>query len=126
MEVTCRRTYRRAEIIDLVKGIGLEGVRQIVVRDDSDPRDATKIARWDGLIADFLHRVKGRADLVARGQIIRAHLREDGIRIGPALFTLGRKPEAGGPCRPSVASIGSNSGERESDRRRGPGLEGGP
>jgi ubiquinone/menaquinone biosynthesis C-methylase UbiE len=92
MAVASRRTYRRAEIIDLVNGIELEGVQQIVVRDDSDPMDSGKIARWDGLIGDFLHQVRGGADLVTRGLTIRAHLREDGILVGPALFTLGMKP----------------------------------
>jgi SAM-dependent methyltransferase len=90
--VAFRKTYLRRDIVELVAAVGLEGGRQIVERDDSDPLDAAKIERWQRLTTDLIGRAWEAGALAARGQSIRARLPEVGIRISPALFLVGRKP----------------------------------
>jgi SAM-dependent methyltransferase len=89
--VAFRGTYRRAEIIELVEGLGVDGVQAFIERDGSDPMEAKKVARWDRLIAEFVERGNRSATLQARGRAIGERLHEAGIVISPALYVVGWK-----------------------------------
>jgi SAM-dependent methyltransferase len=96
MGVAFRATYRRAKIIEMVDGLGLDGVQAFIERDDSDPMEAENVSRWDQLIAEFVERGNRSAGLRARGRAIGARLHVAGIVISPALYVVGWKhPRAG-------------------------------
>lgn len=90
--VAPRPTYRRAELLDLVRSLHLAGLQVLYDRDRSDPRDPIRIARFDAFVDDYLQRAAGQPRLVARGRRIRARLHDVGIAFAGALFALGVKP----------------------------------
>lgn len=87
-----RPTYRKSALLDLVGSLGLVNLQAVDERDETDSRDPSRTARFDAMIGEILERARGRSDLVARGQAIRARLHDVAIAIASALFIVGVKP----------------------------------
>jgi SAM-dependent methyltransferase len=90
-EVHCE-TYRRAEIVGLVEGLGLADLRLHDLADpDEDPHDAATIAELEAAIDRYIGLAAGHPDLQARGEELRARLRTVGVRGATQLLAIGRR-----------------------------------
>jgi ubiquinone/menaquinone biosynthesis C-methylase UbiE len=93
-----RRMYTRSELVALLHTLGLSNLQVLEQRDDSNPRDAAKVARYEAFIEDYLEVSRGRPEMIERGVRIRARLHAIGINITSWLCVMGTKtPRRPGP-----------------------------
>ena len=86
-----RETYARAEIIAIVGRLGLSDLRVHDLADpDEDPHDPDTVAELEDAIDRHIGLAAGHPDLQARGQVLRARLREVGVRGATQLVMIGR------------------------------------
>jgi SAM-dependent methyltransferase len=87
-----RETYRRAEIVEIVEGLGLADLRLIDLADpDEDPHDPATTAELEAAIDRHLALAEGDAALQQRGEDLRARLRTVGARSATQLIAVGRR-----------------------------------
>jgi SAM-dependent methyltransferase len=87
-----RETYRRDEIVRIVEGLGLADLRLVDVADaDEDPHDPETIAQLESAIDRYVGLAEGHPDLQARGEELRARLRDVGVRGATQLVAVGRR-----------------------------------
>ena len=87
-----RETYRRAEIVEIVEGMRLAGLRLVDVADaDEDPHDPQTLADLESAIDRYVGLAEGHPDLQARGDELRARLRDVGVRGATQLVAVGRR-----------------------------------
>ena len=86
-----RETYERREIVGIVEGLGLEELRLFDLADpDEDPHDPETVAELDAAIDRHVGLAEGHPDLQARGEVLRARLRDVGVRGATQLVAIGR------------------------------------
>ena len=86
-----RQTYERPEIVGIVEGLGLEELRLFDLADpDEDPHDPEAIAELDTAIDRHIALAAGHPELQARGEVLRARLRDVGVRGATQLVAIGR------------------------------------
>jgi SAM-dependent methyltransferase len=87
-----RETYRRAEIAEIVEGLGLADLRIVDLADpDEDPHDPEVAAELEAAIDRFLALADGHPELQQRGEELRVRLREVGARNATQLVAIGRR-----------------------------------
>jgi SAM-dependent methyltransferase len=87
-----RETYRRSEIVEIVERLGLADLRLVDLADpDGDPRDPETVAELEAAIDRYVALAEGHPDLQARGEELRARLREVGARSATQLVAIGRR-----------------------------------
>ena len=87
-----RETYRRAEIVEIVEGMRLADLRLVDVADaDEDPHDPQTLADLESAIDRYVGLAEGHLDLQARGEELRARLRDVGVRGATQLVAVGRR-----------------------------------
>lgn len=93
-----RETYERAEIVEIVAGLGLADLRIVdVVDPDEDPHDPGTVADLEAAIDRFQERAGGiadpalRDDIRARGEELRARLLTVGATGATQLVVIGRR-----------------------------------
>jgi SAM-dependent methyltransferase len=85
-----RETYRRAELVAIVEGLGLSDLRLVDLADpDQDPRDPATLADLEAVIDRYLALADGSPDLIARGEMLRTRLRMVGVRDATQLVAVG-------------------------------------
>jgi len=88
-----RHTYRRTDLVDLVRGLSLDPVRTAEISDTvADPKDEATMAWHESLIERQLDRAGGDRRLVRSGERVRQRLRDVGIQGATELLFVGRKP----------------------------------
>ena len=86
-----RETYRRAEIVEIVEGLGLADLRLRDLADaDEDPHDPDTVADLEAAIDRHVALAEGHPDLQARGEELRARLRDVGVLSATQLVAIGR------------------------------------
>jgi SAM-dependent methyltransferase len=86
-----RETYRRAEIVAIVEGLGLADLRLVDLADpDEDPHEPKAAAELEAAIDRYVALADGHAELQRRGAELRARLRDVGIRSATQLVVIGR------------------------------------
>jgi SAM-dependent methyltransferase len=86
-----RETYRRAEIVEIVEGLGLADLRIVDLADpDKDPHDPETVAELEAAIDRFFALADGQPGLQQRGEELRVRLREVGARDATQLVAIGR------------------------------------
>ncbi len=89
------KTFRRAEIFELVAGLGLVEMR---VEDFSDlsknPHDPETMAQLKPVIDRYIQRAEGHPELQACGEELRQQLAEVGSNGATSLLAIGRKGES--------------------------------
>jgi len=89
-----RETYRRAEIVAIVEGLGLADLRLVDLADpDEDPHDPATMAELEAAIDRHLALAEGHPELQRRGEELRARLRTIGARSATQLVAVGRRPQ---------------------------------
>ena len=87
-----RETYLRAEIVEIVEGLGLADLRLHDLADpDEDPRDPEAVAELEGAIDRYLALAEGHPELQERGEELRKRLRVVGVRSATQLVAIGRR-----------------------------------
>ncbi len=87
-----RETYLRAEIVEIVEGLGLADLRLADLADpDEDPHDPETVAELEAVIDRFVALAEGYPELQQRGEDLRARLREVGVRSATQLVAVGRR-----------------------------------
>jgi SAM-dependent methyltransferase len=86
-----RETYRRAEIVEIVEGLGLAGLRLVDLADpDEDPHDPETTVELEAAIDRYCALAEGVPALQQRGEDLRIRLREVGVRNATQLVVIGR------------------------------------
>ena len=86
-----RETYERAQIVALVEGLGLADLCFFDLADPGeDPHDPAMIGDLEAAIDRHIEMADGHHDLQARGEVLRARLREIGARGATQLVAIGR------------------------------------
>ncbi len=86
-----RETYRRAELVGVLEGLGLSDLRLVDIADpDQDPCDPATLADLEAVIDRYLALADGSPDLIARGEMLRTRLRAVGVRDATQLVAVGR------------------------------------
>lgn len=86
-----RETYERAQLVDIVEGIGLEDLHLFDLDDpDEDPHDPAAAADLEAAIDRHVGLAAGYPDLQARGDVLRQRLRDVGVRGATQLLAIGR------------------------------------
>jgi len=86
-----RETYRRAEIVQIVEGLGLADLRLVDLADpDEDPHDPETTAELEAAIDRYVALADGVPALQQRGEDLRIRLREVGVRNATQLVVVGR------------------------------------
>jgi SAM-dependent methyltransferase len=87
-----RETYRRADIVAIVEGLGLADLRLADLADpDEDPHDPETVAELEAAIDRHVGLAKGYPELQQHGEDLRARLREVGARSATQLVAVGRR-----------------------------------
>ncbi len=87
-----RETYRRAEIVALVEGLGLADLRLVDLADaDEDPHDPQTVAEMEAAVDRYVALAEGHPELQARGEELRARVREVGVRSATQVVAIGRR-----------------------------------
>ena len=90
-----RETYERAQVVEIVEGLGLADVRFLDLDDpDEDAHDPEAAADLEATIDRYQALAEGHPALQARGEVLRARLREVGVRGATQLLAIGRRPGA--------------------------------
>jgi ubiquinone/menaquinone biosynthesis C-methylase UbiE len=87
-----RETYRRNEIIELVRdlGLGSETLHDLSER-DSDPKDPAILAELDPVFERYIQRAEGHPDLQRQGEQLRRRVEEIGFQSATTLIMIGQK-----------------------------------
>lgn len=87
-----RETYRRAEIVDLLEGLGLADLRIVdLANPEEDPRDPETIAGLEAAIDHHHALADGHPELQERGEELRTRLHAIGARGATQLLAIGRR-----------------------------------
>jgi SAM-dependent methyltransferase len=87
-----RETYRRAEIVEIVEGLGLADLRLADLADpDEDPHDPETVAELESAIDRYVALAEDQPELQQRGEDLRTRLREVGARSATQLVAVGRR-----------------------------------
>ena len=86
-----RETYRRADLVRILDGLDLTGLRLADLADpDVDPHDPATRAELEAAIDRYLVLADGSPVLQARGEELRTRLRAVGVRDATQLVAVGR------------------------------------
>jgi SAM-dependent methyltransferase len=89
--VVHRETYRRAELVGIVEGLGLADLRVADLADpDADPHDPATIADLEATIDRYVALAAGSPELIARGETLRDRLTTVGVHDATQLVAVGR------------------------------------
>jgi SAM-dependent methyltransferase len=89
-----RETYTRAELMDLIRSLGLSDLRITEEgRLDEDSKDPDRIASLEPGIDTYLRYAAGHPDLVTRGEELRERLHAVGLHWSTTLLAIGQKRE---------------------------------
>ena len=87
---THRDTYERARIVEIIASLRLADMRVFDLADpDEDPHDPDAIAELNVAIDRHIALAELHPDLQARGEVLRARLREVGVRGATQLVAIG-------------------------------------
>lgn len=90
--ISHNETFKRKEIVELVAGLGLGGMRIHDVYEASEnPHDPEILAQIDPVIDRYIERANGHPDLQARGLELRQRMKAVGFDGATTLFIIGRK-----------------------------------
>ena len=85
-------TFRRAEIVELVAGLGLVEMRMEDLSDLSEnPHNPEMMAQLKPVIDRYIQRAEGHPELQALGEELRQRLEEVGFDGATSLLVIGRK-----------------------------------
>lgn len=85
-------TFRRAEIVEMIAGLGLSEMRlHDLAEPQADARDPETLAQLQPVIERYIERAHGHPDLVARGAELRQRLETVGFDGATALVVVGKK-----------------------------------
>jgi SAM-dependent methyltransferase len=94
--ITHGETYTRQQIVDLVDGLGLQGVTYHDLCDLSgDPQQPDAIKELNNVIDRYIERFRGAsnaAELNKRGEELRQRLQEIGFHSATTLLAIGKSP----------------------------------
>lgn len=91
--VSHNQTLTRAELTDLLQGLGLEPPQVYEVNEDQeDALNTEALAEIESIIERYLQRADGSPELQAEGEALRQRLRAVGILGATELVWLGAKP----------------------------------
>jgi SAM-dependent methyltransferase len=94
--VVHNETYRREELLEIVKGLGLEGLALFDLSEtDDDPKNPEILAQLEPVFERYHQRAEGHPELQARGQELRQRVQEIGFHGATSLLVLGKKPLKG-------------------------------
>lgn len=86
-----QETFPRAEVVGLIKDLGLSDLRVDDIADtDTDPMSRETIDELDPVIDRYVGLADGHPDLQARGEELRRQLRETGFLVATSVFAVGR------------------------------------
>ena len=86
-----RETFPRAEVMDLIAGLGLSDLRVDDLTDsDTDPLSRETAEELDPVIDRYIGFADGHPDLQARGEELRRRLHEVGFLVATSVFAVGR------------------------------------
>ena len=86
-----RETFPRAEVMDLIAGLGLSDLRVDDLTDsDTDPLSRETVDKLDPVIDRYIGFADGHPDLQARGEELRRRLHDVGFLLATAVFAVGR------------------------------------
>jgi len=90
--VAHRETYQRNEILELVRGLGLEAETLYDLHDlDADPKDPATLAELEPVFERYIQRAEGHPDLQKRGEQLRKRVEQIGFHGATTLLMIGRK-----------------------------------
>jgi ubiquinone/menaquinone biosynthesis C-methylase UbiE len=91
--VVHNETYRRAELLELVKDLGLQELALFDLSEtDEDPKNPETLAQLEPVFERYIQRAEGHPELQARGQELRQRVAEVGFHGATSLLALGIKP----------------------------------
>jgi SAM-dependent methyltransferase len=91
--VVHRETYQRQELVEMVAGLGLEGVALYDLSDtDENPKNPEILADLNPVFERYIQRAEGHPDLQAHGDELRQRVAEIGFHGATTLVALGAKP----------------------------------
>jgi len=86
------QTYTRQEILELIDGLGLSGVRLYDLSDTtSDPCSTELLDQLDPSLERYIQRAEGHPELQARGEELRQRVKDIGFHSATSLLMLGEK-----------------------------------
>jgi len=90
--VTHRETYRRGEILDMLKNLRLRKTALYDLSEtEENPKDPEIIAELNPVFERYIQRAEGHPDLQARGAELRKRVKELGFHGATTLIMLGKK-----------------------------------
>ncbi|MEW6405966.1 MAG: class I SAM-dependent methyltransferase [Chloroflexota bacterium] len=91
--VVHHETYRRAEILTLVYGLGLCNEVIYEIHDlEADPKDPAIIAELNPVFEQYIQRAARHPHLQARGEKLRKRVEQVGFHSATTLVIIGQKP----------------------------------
>lgn len=91
--VVHRETYQRQEIVEMVSGLGLEGLALYDLADMSEnPKNPEITAELEPVFERYIHRAEGHPDLQARGAELRQRMQGIGFHSATTLIAIVTKP----------------------------------
>jgi len=85
-------TYTRQELLDLVSDLELNDLKSFDISDSSDnPKNPEIFAELDPVFERYIQRAEGHPDLQARGEELKARIKDIGFHSATTLVVLGRK-----------------------------------
>lgn len=90
--ISHNETFRREEIIEMVAGLGLGGMRVYDLSElDEDPHEPQILEHLNPIIDRYIERAAGHPELQARGAALRKRLQEVGFHGATSLLLIGQK-----------------------------------
>ena len=87
-----RETYTRQELLDLVTELGLNALRTFDLSDLSeDPKSPDLLTELEPVFERYIQRAEEHPDLQARGNELKARVKETGFHSATTLVVMGRK-----------------------------------
>jgi len=87
-----RETYTRQELLDLAYGLGLNDLRTFDLSDLSeDPKSPDLLAELEPIFERYIQRAEGHPELQARGEELKARVKDIGFHSATTLVVMGRK-----------------------------------
>jgi len=87
-----RETYTRQELLDLTAGLGLNDLRTFDLSDLSeDPKSPDLPTELEPVFERYIQRAEGYPELQARGEELKARVKDIGFHSATTLVVMGRK-----------------------------------
>ena len=87
-----RETYTRQELLDLAYGFGLNDLRTFDLSDLSeDPKSPDLLTELEPVFERYIQRAEGHPELQARGEELKARVKDIGFHSATILVVMGKK-----------------------------------